>query len=98
MSPPLREFSNARCELSIATYEARNCMSAVNETLIRDVVAEVLGRLAGTTATTPIKPSPAAPPVTPAPACGCKHATANPGLRGKFGVFADANEACATAN
>src|SRR6266545_3551897 len=73
-------------------------MSAVNETLIRDVVAEVLGRLGGTTATTPIKPSPATPPATPAPACGCKHSAASPGLRGKFGVFADANEACAAAN
>ena len=46
-------------------------MSAVNETLIRDVVAEVLGKLGGT-ATTTTKPSPA--PSAPAPksdSCGC---------------------------
>src|ERR1039458_1461875 len=73
-------------------------MSAVNETLIRDVVAEVLGRLGGSTTTT--KPSPA--PAAPAPksdSCGCsvKKSSAAPALRGKFGVFADANEACAAA-
>src|ERR1035441_9040950 len=74
-------------------------MSAVNETLIRDVVAEVLGKLGGT-ATTTAKPSPA--PAAPAPksdSCGCsvKKSSAAPALRGKFGVFADANEACAAA-
>lgn len=72
-------------------------MSAVNETLIRDVVAEVLGRLGGT-ATTTSKSSPS----TPAPkaeSCGCsvKKSSAAPALRGKFGVFQDANEACAAA-
>jgi aldehyde dehydrogenase len=68
-------------------------MSAVNETLIRDVVAEVLGRLNGATAA----PAPAA---TPASACGCsgrKTFTAAVPLRGKFGVFQDANEACTAA-
>jgi aldehyde dehydrogenase len=74
-------------------------MSAVNETLIRDVVAEVLGKLGGT-ATTTTKPSPA--PSAPAPksdSCGCsvKKSSANPALRGKFGVFATAEEACAAA-
>src|ERR1017187_1970586 len=75
-------------------------MSAVNETLIRDVVAEVLGKLGGTsTATT--KPSPA--PSAPAPkadSCGCgtkKASSASVALRGRFGVFQDANEACAAA-
>src|ERR1051325_4645523 len=72
-------------------------MSAVYENLIRDVVAEVLGRLGGaaTTATKPAS-SPA-----PAPACGCNgksHSTLSGALRGKFGVFADANEACAPAH
>ncbi|MCO5053024.1 MAG: aldehyde dehydrogenase [Verrucomicrobiae bacterium] len=70
-------------------------MSTVNETLIRDVVAEVLGRIGGATAssTTTANPAPAksesrnvrAPQVTV------------PASRGKFGVFATANEACAAA-
>jgi aldehyde dehydrogenase len=72
--------------------------AAVNETLIRDVVAEVLGRLGG--ATSPAsKSSTAAPPAAVASsACGCKHVATSPGLRGKFGVFADANEACEAAH
>ena len=76
-------------------------MSAVNETLIRDVVAEVLGRIGGATTTT-TRPAPAASAPSAAPksdSCGCsaKKATAAPALRGKFGVFAEANEACAAA-
>jgi len=75
-------------------------MSAVNETLIRDVVAEVLGRIGGPTTTVT-----ASAPVAPAPAaakndsCGCsvKKATSAPALRGKYGVFATAEEACAAA-
>jgi aldehyde dehydrogenase len=75
-------------------------MSAVNENLIRDVVAEVLGKLGGGTATATAKPSPA--PAAPAPkadSCGCsvKKSSANPALRGKFGVFATAEEACEAA-
>src|ERR1041385_20998 len=72
-------------------------MSTVNETLIRDVVAEVLGRLGGA-ATTIAKPTPA--PSPPAPTCGCNgkgHSSASTASRGMFGVFADANEACAAA-
>ena len=70
-------------------------MSAVNETLIRDVVADVLARLGG---------APAAAKSAPAPAakadCGCggKSSSSSPALRGKFGVFSDANEACAAAH
>jgi aldehyde dehydrogenase len=71
-------------------------MSAVNETLIRDVVADVLARLGG---------APAAAQPAPAPAaksdCGCGGkgaASSAPALRGKFGVFADANQACAAAH
>jgi aldehyde dehydrogenase len=77
-------------------------MSAVNETLIRDVVAEVLGKLGGTTTAT-AKPSPVAPAPSAAPksdSCGCgtkKASSASVALRGKFGVFPDANEACAAA-
>jgi aldehyde dehydrogenase len=67
-------------------------MSAVNETLIRDVVAEVLGRLGKNGS-----PSPA-----PAPAgCGCTHETQPSGgsiKSGRHGVFQDANEACAAAH
>ena len=72
-------------------------MSAVNETLIRDVVAEVLGRLGGT-ATSTAKPVSATPTAS---SCGCNgksHSTPGAALRGKFGVFADANEACAAAH
>jgi aldehyde dehydrogenase len=72
-------------------------MSAVNETLIRDVVAEVLGRLNGASATP-------ARSAAPAPAakqdCGCNgksHSTSGPARRGTLGVFEDANEACAAA-
>jgi aldehyde dehydrogenase len=78
-------------------------MSAVNETLIRDVVAEVLGRLGGaqtpaTKPTTAATTSAAAPAVNPA--CGCPIGTkpATKATRGKFGVFQDANEACAAAH
>ncbi len=70
-------------------------MSAVNETLIRDVVAEVLGRLGGA----PAASKPASAPASKTD-CGCggKGASSSgPALRGKFGVFADANEACAAA-
>ncbi|HTI98362.1 MAG TPA: aldehyde dehydrogenase [Dongiaceae bacterium] len=70
-------------------------MSAVNETLIRDVVAEVLGRLGGA----PAAPQPAAASTATNHSCGCngKAVAAAPAARGKFGVFADANEACAAA-
>src|SRR5215469_10631027 len=75
-------------------------MSAVNETLIRDVVAEVLGRLNGSVST-----KPAANPAPAGSACGCDakpHASGgrinvNAG-RGNYGVFQDANEACAAAH
>jgi aldehyde dehydrogenase len=71
-------------------------MSAVNEALVRDIVAEVLGRLGGSAAA-PSAPAPSAPA---AHDCGCNgKAKSNgaPGLRGKFGVFQDADEACAAA-
>src|ERR1019366_8753247 len=73
-------------------------MSAVNETLIRDVVAEVLGKLGGT-ATATAKSSPAPSPAPKSDSCGCgtKKATSTPALRGKFGVFATAEEACEAA-
>lgn len=73
-------------------------MSAVNETLIRDVVAEVLGRIGGSATATTTRPAPA-PAAAKGDSCGCgtKKATTAPALRGKFGVFADANEACAAA-
>ena len=74
-------------------------MSAVNETLIRDVVAEVLGKLGGT-ATTTTKSSPASSPPAPKSESGgggTKKATSAPALRGKFGVFTTADEACEAA-
>jgi aldehyde dehydrogenase len=69
-------------------------MSAVNETLIRDVVAEVLGRLGQGS-----RPAPSPAPAKPDCGCGGNgHAgTASLG-QGKYGVFQDANEACAAAH
>ncbi|PWU21366.1 MAG: aldehyde dehydrogenase EutE [Verrucomicrobia bacterium] len=71
-------------------------MKPVNEALIRDVVAEVLGRLGQ---------SREGVPPAPQDSCGCKgngHATTNaPSWAsgpGKHGVFQDANEACAAAH
>jgi len=76
-------------------------MSAVNETLIRDVVAEVLGKLGGTVTTTAQPtPAPAPMPAPKADSCGCrtkKSSAVNIALRGKYGVFQDATEACAAA-
>src|SRR5436190_7563248 len=72
-------------------------MTVVNETLIRDVVAEVLGRLNGAPASArAVAPAPELPKQD----CGCNgkgRVTSAPALRGKFGVFQDANEACAAA-
>jgi aldehyde dehydrogenase len=64
-------------------------MSTVNEALIREVVAEVLGRL-GRTGPAPAEPAPATPPTggRPVPASGGR----------RYGVFVDADEACAAAH
>jgi aldehyde dehydrogenase len=70
-------------------------MSAVNETLIRDVVAEVLGRLGQAS----IKSA-----ATPAPAkadcgCGSRPAASGGSIHGVTGgVFQDAGQACAAAH
>jgi aldehyde dehydrogenase len=74
-------------------------MNAVNETLIRDVVAEVLGKLDGTATATAKSSSPPPASAPKSEACGCsvKKSAAAPALRGKFGVFATAEEACAAA-
>ncbi len=73
-------------------------MSVVNENLIRDVVAEVLGRLQG--GTVAARSSSA----STEPACGCPKNgngagvfTASARSAGRFGVFQDANEACQAA-
>jgi aldehyde dehydrogenase len=73
-------------------------MSAVNETLIRDIVSDVLGRLSGSApAPAPARPVPVAPAAALArpsnKSCGC---AARRGRR-HFGVFQDANQACAAA-
>src|SRR5215469_943497 len=69
-------------------------MSAINEVLIRDVVAEVLGRLGhGNSANS--SPAPAKP------ACGCEVKTKPSGgsiRNGRYGVFQEANEACSAAH
>jgi aldehyde dehydrogenase len=71
-------------------------MSAINEALIRDVVAEVLGRLGKTGSD--------GAPIARTPTnenCGCGgngHASGGSIRSGKYGVFQDANEACAAAH
>ena len=65
-------------------------MSALNEALIRDVVAEVMGRL-GMPNTVPAQPVAAAAKED----CGCHKKT--PAASGQFGVFQDANQACEAA-
>ncbi len=75
-------------------------MSAVNETLVRDVVAEVMGRLGGVSPAPPVsQPRPTAPEPSPVKAtgksCGC---SASRGGKHHFGVFQDANEACTAAH
>lgn len=62
-------------------------MNPINEALVRDVVAEVLSRLG-------------AAPASPAPACGCPPSKPAPSANrgGTYGVFQDANEACAAAH
>jgi aldehyde dehydrogenase len=77
-------------------------MSAVNETLIRDVVEEVLGRLNGAASSRPaVAPAPASSPAPAACGCGEKPRTSGGSIstkRGQHGVFQDANEACAAAH
>jgi aldehyde dehydrogenase len=68
-------------------------MNSVNETLIRDVVAEVFGKLNGAHA----KAFPAPlPPPTPMARTG-KTSSGGVPLRGNFGVFQDAKAACVAA-
>jgi aldehyde dehydrogenase len=62
-------------------------MSAVNETLIRDIVAEVLSRLGQS-------PGGNGAPTPSGSSCGCP----SRGASGKYGVFQDASEACAAAH
>ena len=71
-------------------------MSVINEALVKDVVAEVLGRLGQPVATRPVtSPAPAKPE------CGCGgngHKTNGSFSGGKFGVFQNADDACAAAH
>src|SRR5438093_5362656 len=72
-------------------------MSTVNESLIRDIVSEVLGRLGGA----PASAKPVVAPASSPSSCACNgkgYSAAAPGLRGKFGVFQDADQACAAAH
>ena len=66
-------------------------MSPVNETLIRDVVAEVLGRLGQSASSTPAAQKENCQ-------CGNGHVSGSTFGSGKFGVFQNANEACAAAH
>jgi aldehyde dehydrogenase len=70
-------------------------MSVVNETLIRDVVAEVLSRLGNGASAIKSSPAPA-----PASSCGCDGrapAVLSASGRNQLGVFQDANAACEAA-
>jgi aldehyde dehydrogenase len=68
-------------------------MSSVNEALIRDVVAEVLGRLNGGVA---VQPRTAEPEKEH---CGCPgNGRVTTTSRGRFGIFDDAKEACVAAH
>src|SRR6266568_3252894 len=70
-------------------------MNAVNEALIRDVVADVLGRLGQAPAA---KSSPSPAPAKEACGCGNGHTGAIRSSSGKHGVFENANEACSAAH
>lgn len=69
--------------------------TAINETMIRDVVEEVLGRLGGGAPARPVSTSPAS--AQPAPLAPAPAPTPRRGGR-RFGVFTDADEACAAAH
>lgn len=66
-------------------------MSEVNEALVRDVVAEVLGRLGRSG-------DPAPSTVGPPAECGCSNPHPSGPRDGHYGVFSDANAACAAAH
>ena len=66
-------------------------MSIISETAIRDIVAEVVGKLSGGAPAGATSPAPAA---SSAPMVR----TGGPALRGKFGVFQDVNDACTAAH
>src|SRR3989475_9931499 len=72
-------------------------MNAINESLIRDVVTEVLGRLGQAPASNPTT-APSAPRSKEACGCGNGHTSGVSIGRGKYGVFQDPNEACAAAH
>lgn len=73
-------------------------MAAINETLIRDVVTEVLGRLGHPVSSNSAPAAPAGQSANGSCQCHGKSSTATTGFRGKYGVFQDANEACAAAH
>ncbi len=76
-------------------------MNSINESFIRDVVSEVMTRINGGVATPKPLPPPPSVPVPAAPSCDCNHKAPVRNLpssfRGRFGIFQDANEACAAA-
>lgn len=72
-------------------------MSAVNETLIRDIVSEVLSRL-GNPAVAKSADSSASSAAPGGCGCGGSSSHGTGAARGRFGVFQDANEACVAAH
>src|SRR5437762_12610384 len=82
-----KRFTTPNSETALDIFK----MSSVNEALIRDVVAQVLGRLGQ---------SPGAAPAPSKEPCGCGNGHISGGSIGqsKFGVFQDANEAGSAAH
>src|SRR6266853_1692921 len=77
--------------------DERDLMSAINENLIRDVVAEVLGRLGQA----PVARSAPGTAASTKDACGCRTLDQTRPTtigHGKHGVFQDPDEACAAAH
>src|ERR1051326_9611339 len=72
--------------------------SPVNETLVRDIITEVLDRLGGSPVSAPAASSESAAP----PACGCggtktNNCVTSKSRQGQYGIFQDTNEACDAA-
>jgi aldehyde dehydrogenase len=72
--------------------------TAINETLIRDVVEEVLGRLAGPVAANPPERVAASAKVSPSITQPARGPAVSRSKGRRFGVFADADEACSAAH
>src|SRR5579872_3361945 len=71
--------------------------NAINETLIRDVIEEVLGRLGGSASTAAPQPRANSQPAVSKPDCQCHQSRNANSSSGTNGVFDDINRACDAA-